>query len=184
MPATLEREIKLRFDSVDAARDAVLTIGATPLRARRLQDDSLLDTDEGTLRRRRCALRVRVESGRSLITFKGPVHPSTVTLREELETFVGDGPLLLRILNDLGYHVWFRYEKYREEFSLGNVIVAVDETPVGAFVEIEGCDGGIAAAAESLGRGPADYLFDSYRALFARYCEEHGQPGTDMLFRD
>jgi adenylate cyclase class 2 len=123
-----------------------------------------------------------VESGRSLVTFKGPVHPSTMKLREELETPVGDGPLLLRILDELGYHVWFRYEKYREEFSLGNVIVAIDETPVGTFVEIEGCQGGIAAAAESLGRGPADYLLDSYRALFARYCAEHGRAGTDMLF--
>jgi hypothetical protein len=54
MSATLEREIKLRFKSAAAARDAVLTIGATPLRGRRLQEDSLLDTDEGTLRKRRC----------------------------------------------------------------------------------------------------------------------------------
>jgi adenylate cyclase class 2 len=182
MSATLEREIKLRFQSADAARDAVLAIGATPLRARRLQEDSLLDTDEGTLRNRRCALRIRVESGRSLVTFKGPVHPSMMKLREELETFVGDGPLLLRILDELGYHVWFRYEKYREEFSLGNVIVAIDETPVGTFVEIEGCEGGIAAAAESLGCRPADYLLDSYRSLFTRHCAEHGRAGTHMLF--
>jgi adenylate cyclase class 2 len=182
MSATLEREVKLRFDSAETARAAILGIGATPLHARRLQEDSLLDTDGGLLRERRCALRVRVESGRSFVTFKGPVQPSTMKLREELETFVGDGPLLLRILEALGFRVWFRYQKYREEFAVGNVIAAIDETPVGTFVEIEGCDHGIAAAAELLGRGPGDYLLDSYRSLFTHYCEEHGQAATDMVF--
>ena len=62
--------------------------------------------------------------------------------------------------------MWFRYQKYREEFALDDVIVAVDETPVGTFVEIEGGDAGIAEMAEALGRGPADYLLDSYRRLY------------------
>lgn len=177
-----EREIKLRFDSVDQAREAVLAAGGTPLHCRRLQEDSLLDTEDESLRRRRCVLRIRVENGKSRITFKGPVQPSTMKLRDEFETLVGDGVLLLRIFEELGFHVWFRYEKYREEFSLGNVIVAIDETPVGTFVEIEGCEGGIAAAAESLGCGPADYLLDSYRSLFTRHCADHGHAGTHMLF--
>ena len=58
-----EREIKLRFDSVDQAREAVLAAGGTPLHCRRLQEDSLLDTEDESLRRRRCVLRIRVENG-------------------------------------------------------------------------------------------------------------------------
>jgi adenylate cyclase class 2 len=103
-------------------------------------------------------------------------------MREELETVVGDGPMLLQILEALGFHVWFRYEKYREEFALDDVIVAIDETPVGTFVEIEGSDRGIGTTAEALGRGPSDYLLDSYRNLFADYCEQQGVAVTDMLF--
>ena len=61
MAAILEREIKLRFPYVDAARAAVLAAGATPLRGRRLQEDALLDTSGDLLRTRRCVLRVRVE---------------------------------------------------------------------------------------------------------------------------
>ena len=184
MAATLEREIKLRFESPGVARAAVLAAGATPVRARRLQEDCLLDTADDLLRRRRSVLRVRMESGKSLLTFKGPVQPTIMKLRQELETVVGDGPLLVRILEELGFRVWFRYQKYREEFALDDVIVAVDETPVGVFVEIEGGDLGIAATARALGRGPADYLLDSYRGLFVRHCEQRGVPSTDMLFDD
>ena len=182
MTPTLEREIKLRFDTVDQAREAVLAAGATPLLGRRLQEDSLLDTDDESLRRRRCVLRVRVENGKSRITFKGPVQPSLMKLRQELETVVGDGVVLLDILEELGLHVWFRYEKYREEFSHEDVTVAVDETPVGVFVEIEGTENGIMTMADALGRSPADFVLDSYRGLFLKHRDELGLSGTDMVF--
>jgi adenylate cyclase class 2 len=182
MTATIEREIKLRFDSVDAARAAVLGAGATPLRCRRLQEDSLLDTDDESLRRHGSVLRVRVESGKSVVTFKGPLQPSEMKLRDELETLVGDGETLLGIFEAIGFHVWFRYEKFREEFALDDVIVAVDETPVGIFIEIEGGDRGIHDMAEALGRGPADYMLDSYRRIYVNECAARGVRPADMLF--
>jgi len=180
----IEREIKLRFGEPAEARAAVLAAGATPLRGRRLQEDCLLDTADEILRRRRCVLRVRMECSKSFVTFKGPVQPSAMKVREELETMVSDGELLLRVLKELGFHVWFRYQKYREEYTCGDVIVAVDETPVGTFVEIEGCESGITSMARALSRTPADYLTDSYRNLYMRHCQEHGLPDTDMLFEE
>jgi adenylate cyclase class 2 len=182
MSAILEREVKLRFESAEAARAAVMATGATPVRGRRLQEDCLLDTSAESLRQRRAALRVRMDGGRSLLTFKGPVQPALVKVREELETIVGDGHLLLRILEELGFHVWFRYQKYREEFAIDDCIVAVDETPVGVFVEIEGGERGIAEVAQALGCAPGDYLLESYRGLFVQHCEQRGMPATDMLF--
>jgi adenylate cyclase class 2 len=182
MSAILEREVKLRFETAEAARAAVIATGATPVHGRRLQEDCLLDTSAESLRQRRAALRVRMDGGRSLLTFKGPVQPALVKVREELETIVGDGHLLLRVLEELGFHVWFRYQKYREEFAIDDCIVAVDETPVGVFVEIEGGERGIAEVAQALGFKPADYLLESYRGLFVQYCEQRGMPATDMLF--
>jgi len=178
----VEREIKLRFDTAEAARAAVLAMGATPLRGRRLQEDSLLDTEDEALRRSRSVLRVRMEPGHSVITFKGPVQPSVFKLREELETLVSDGPLLLVLLERLGFRVWFRYEKFREEFTFEDVIIAVDETPVGVYVEIEGDERGIGITAAALGRAPGDYLLDSYRGLFAARCLEQGVTLRAMLF--
>ena len=185
MSATsVEREIKLRFDSADEARAAVLAAGCTPLLGRRLQEDALLDTDDEELRRRRCVLRVRVENGKSRVTFKGPVQPSIMKVRDEQETLVGDGEVLLTIFAELGLHIWFRYEKYREEFSHEDVIVAIDETPVGVFVEVEGGEQGIEAMAAALGRSSADYIVDSYRSLFLQHRDALGLTVSDMVFDD
>ena len=178
----LEREIKLRFESAQEARERVVAIGATPLRGRRLQEDCLLDAADDRLYRRRCVLRVRNECGKSLLTFKGPVQAGVMKIREEHETIVSDGDTLLTILHELGLRVWFRYEKYREEFSAEDVVIAIDETPVGTFVEIEGGEDHINRTAAALGKGPADYITDSYRTLFVRYCNEHGLDESDMIF--
>ncbi|MGE3840484.1 MAG: class IV adenylate cyclase [Vicinamibacterales bacterium] len=180
--ATLEREIKLRFGSPEEARAAVVAVGATPLRGRRLQEDCLLDTADERLRAQRCVLRIRMECGKNRVTWKGPVQPSVVKVREELETPIGDGDILLRLFAELGFTPWFRYQKYREEFAHEDVVIAVDETPVGTFVELEGSEAGIASLASRLGRTTSDYVLDSYRTLFVAWQQRHGRAGTDMVF--
>jgi len=182
VPTKLEREIKLPFESPETARQAVTSAGASPFRARRLQHDCLLDTADKRLTSRGSALRVRRDEGRTILTFKGPPETSTMKLREEIETDGGEADLLLSILERLGFRVWFRYEKYREEYRKRDVIIAVDETPIGTFVEIEGGEAEVAAAARAMGRGPEAYVLESYRELFAQRCEAHGVPATDMLF--
>jgi len=116
------------------------------------------------------------------VTFKGPMQASRMKLRQEIETTVADLPALLRLLEELGFRAWFRYEKYREEFQLPDTIVAVDETPIGTFVELEGTEAGIDAAARALGRNGDDYVVDSYRTLFEQDCRQRGVPATDMVF--
>src|SRR4051812_6376856 len=178
----IEREVKLRFASPEEARAAILAAGAAPLRSRRLQEDALLDTEDESLRRRRCVLRIRSESGKSLLTFKGPVLPGSMKIRDEYETVVSDGEVLQHVLEELGLHVWFRYEKYREEYAAEDVTIALDETPVGTFVEIEGGEEGILAMTAALGRTPTDFVLDSYRGLFIKHREEYGLTGTNMIF--
>jgi len=180
----IEREIKLQFDNPAEARAAILAAGAAPLKCRRLQEDALFDTGDESLRRRGCALRVRSESGRSLLTFKGPVQNGRMKAREEHETVVSDGDVLIRVLESLGMHVWFRYQKFREEFAAEDATIALDETPIGTFVEIEGGERAIEQMARAMGRNASDYLVDSYRALFLRRREQFGLTGADMMFAD
>ena len=178
----LEREIKLRFDSAEEARAKILALGAAPLLGRRLQEDCLFDTEDERLRRQRSTLRVRCEGGKSLLTYKGPAIPGLVKIREEYETVVADGAVLQTILEELGLHCWFRYEKYREEFTNDDVMIAVDETPVGVFVEIEGGEDAIHETARALGRTPSDYITDSYRFLYLQHRDANGLVGHDMVF--
>jgi adenylate cyclase class 2 len=182
MTLMLERAVKLRFDTPEQAREAILAAGAAPLRCRRLQEDCLLDTEDEMLRRRRCVLRIRTESGKSLMTYKGPVQPSRLKRRDEQETIIGNGEVMIRVFEELGLHVWFRYEKYREEYAAADVTIALDETPIGTFVEIEGGEHGILTMAQALGRSPADFVLDSYRGLFVKYRDEFGFPCSDMIF--
>ena len=179
---SVEREIKLRFDSAAAAREALRELGAQPLRERRLQDDVLLDSDDMRLRRAGCALRVRRDGDRAAITWKGPVIPGPMKTREEIETPVGHAEDARRILASLGFVPRFRYQKFREELSLEGLIVAIDETPIGTFVELEGDEGAIAAVASRLGRGPGDYVLASYRSLFLESRQGRGGPNVDMVF--
>lgn len=179
---TFEREVKLAFASADAARAAVGTLGLTRLAGRRLQDDRLLDTRDQRLRAERSALRVRSEQGTSRITFKGPVQPATMKLREEIETSVGDPETMLRLLAALGFHPWFRYQKFREEYGNADVVVAIDETPIGTFLEVEGTETGIEAVVQALGLTRADYIVESYYSLFDAWRRSTGSAARDMVF--
>jgi adenylate cyclase class 2 len=160
----------------------VLASGATLLHARRLQHDVLLDSTEGTLRLRGCALRLRSDGGQVILTFKGAVQPGQMKVREEHQTAVADPAAIEAVLEGLGFHPWFRYEKYREEYTAPGVIIAIDETPVGTYVEIEGEEAAIVATAHALGRTEDDFIRRSYRTLFVEGGEAAGLSGPDMVF--
>ncbi len=184
MSIPIEREIRLRFESLDTARIAVHKVGATALRSRRLQDDRLVDWADGRLRESRCVLRIRKEDGAVTLTFKGPPKLAVMKVREELETVVDEAEVLLTILDRLGLRVWFRYQKFREEYELPGLILAIDETPIGMFVELEGEEHAIEETAHSMGRTPVDYVLESYRGLFVKDRKARGLPITDMIFED
>ena len=178
----LEREVKIKFPDPDRARAALAKIGAVPLRPRRLQDDTLFDTADGVLRAKRAVVRLRREPDRAFVTFKGPVQPGTMKIREEQETEVGDAEVLRRVLRELGLHSWFRYQKFREEFQAPGVVIALDETPVGTYLELEGSEEGILTVADALGCSPADFILNSYRGLFTAFAQTHHITARDMLF--
>lgn len=177
----VEREIKLEYPSIEAARAAIGALGLAVRRPRRLQDDALYDTPDRSLRARGCALRLRLDDGRAIVTFKGTPVPGVMKVRPEFETSTGDAAMTRAIFEGLGYEVAFRYQKYREELGDEQCVVAIDETPVGVFVELEGEEARITALAEVLGIGPDRYITASYARLHAERRESLGL-GPHMLF--
>jgi adenylate cyclase class IV len=90
--------------------------------------------------------------------------------------------VLMKVFEALALRVWFRSQKYREEFSSADLTITIDETPVGTFVELEGGEDAILTMAGALGRTPADFILDSYYRLFQQRRAQFGLAGDHMIF--
>ena len=88
------------------------------------------------------------------------------------------------MLERLGYAAKFRYEKRREEFRWKGCLVALDETPIGSFVEIEGEGEAIGEALSALGLRAEDAARNSYAGLYRAAREKDRRLPPDMLFPD
>ncbi len=166
-PSPREIEVKLRLEDVAAVRAALRGLGARLTRERHFEDNVLFDDAAGSLRSQGSLLRLRRVGSAGLLTFKGPREIiAGLKSREERETGVADPDVLHVILARLGFQPVFRYQKYRESWSHRGQAIEVDETPIGAFLEIEGDREGIGAVAAELGYRPQDYVGESYVGLF------------------
>lgn len=178
MPGPTETEVKVRLASPQEIRRRLESLGAVLVRERHLEDNALFDDASGSLRASGSVLRLRETPHGGYLTFKGPRETvGGIKTREERETAVAAAPEVRAILRHLGYHAVFRYQKYRESWVHRGQEIEIDETPIGAFLEIEGDEGGIAAVAAELGFAPSDYLAESYVGLY----QAAGGTG-DMVF--
>jgi adenylate cyclase, class 2 len=186
----VETEIKIRLSEVTEFRSRLELLGPVLHSERHFEDNFVLDYTDGRLRGQSCLLRVRKTKGKESVTFKGPPLPSRLfKRREELESEVGNADILLQIFEHMGLRVWFRYQKYREEYQIavaeglaGKLHLALDSTPIGNFAELEGTEEGIRTVAAALGFSESQFLRDSYYSLFAQYCGERGQDTGHMVF--
>lgn len=173
-----ETEVKLRLESPGAMRERLARLGARLARARHFEDNVLYDDPAGSLAGAGAVLRLRRTPHASTLTFKGPRElRGGIKTREERESLVESAEAVDAILEHLGYRPVFRYQKYRESWSYRGQQVEVDETPIGAFLEIEGDAAGIAAVASELGYAASDFLAESYVGLFRK-----GGGRADMVF--
>ena len=85
------------------------------------------------------ALRLRLEDGSAILTYKGPKRPSPVgKAREEISVAVSSGEEFEEILNYLGFFPVAEVRKRREEFEWKGAEICLDEVEgLGQFAEIE-----------------------------------------------
>jgi adenylate cyclase class 2 len=137
---------------------------------------------------------------RVVLTFKQPMVQTPVAelerasygsykIRDEIELEVTDPGNLTRIFEGLGMSGWFRYEKYRTTFRLpdskawaNGLLIELDETPIGTFVELEGPGPAIDRAAEELGFTRHDYVLKNYLRLYMEDCRRKGEEPRHMVF--
>lgn len=159
-----EIEVKFYLAEPEQFRQRVIDSGAELVQPRVFEQNLRFDTPEMSLRAQAQVLRLRADQAAHL-TFKGPGQVREGVLeRQEIEFEVSDFGAAKRLLEALGYRVYTNYEKYRETYRLGGVLVALDAMPFGFFTELEGPSAeSIRAAADQLGldwnaRVPTSYL--------------------------
>jgi adenylate cyclase class 2 len=158
-----EIEVKIRIDDPKALREKILGLGAAVARDRHQETNILYDFDPPVLHPARRALRLRRAGRRATVTFKGePRKSRSFKVREELETQVHDPKALAGIFRALGLKESFRYVKHRTVLRTSRLTIAIDETPVGNYIELEGERHEIVRFARALGFRRADFITRSY----------------------
>jgi adenylate cyclase class 2 len=181
-----EQEIKLPVADLEEARLKLAGTGAIENEPRHFEDNYLLDTSEQTLRKTKTALRVRMVADKGILTFKGqPDTSAGIKSREEIECELTEPDNLLKIFSRLGFAPVFRYQKYRTVYGIQGVPlqICLDETPIGNYFELEGEPEQIHEYARRLGYRPADYVTQSYAALYFEWAAEKKVQPSEMVFR-
>ena len=75
-----------------------------------------------------------------------------------------------------------RDSKFRTSFRLPNLHLDLDETPLGAFLELEGAAKAIDRVSRALGYSTHDYLRSSYWDVYAAACRRLGRLPRNMVF--
>lgn len=190
-----EIEIKLRVNDVPSAIRKLVALGGSP-RGRVLERNALFDTRELFFMRTGRLLRLRTEIPASsnlvragkrsaLATFKAPApmnRRSRYKEKLESEIPISNPERWAAQLRALGFQRGFRYEKYRSSFRLPGVHACLDETPIGAFLELEGSPAAIDRAARRLGYPPRAYIRATYWDLYAADCARRGIAPRNLLF--
>lgn len=180
---SVETEIKVKIGDPEGFCRRLDSMNAGKVSSRHFEDNHLLDFPDSRLGSRRCLLRVRLAGDQSVLTFKGPPLPKGIfKIREEIEVGLEDSAAALQIFLQIGMQVSFRYQKYRREYLLDEVHVAVDETPIGNYAEFEGTQDAIRNLALRMGIPESEFLRLSYYSLYMEYCDKSDKAAEFMTF--
>ena len=181
------RETEVKFHVTDRAAFELrlLSLGAR-CEGRERERNVLFDDVSGTLRQRGCALRLRTTEKGALLTYKGRASfVRGVKSRLELESGVAEPDRIAGLLVELGFAPRFTYDKRRTTWrftSPERPVVAVDETPLGLFAELEGEDKAVRTLAEELEVPEDSFIPESYVGLWAKAREKDPSLSPDMVF--
>ena len=182
MTPQLERELKFSGVDHEALRQRLESLEAELHGAQAFEDNWLFDRG-GELAAKGSLLRLRRDRQGARITFKGPArYEGAVKIRTEEETEIGDAESFRRILEAMGWEAVRRYQKYREEWRLGSIVISLDRTPIGSFAEVEG--DGCETVARRLGLDGEQVERRNYLELYEDYLKNHPDAPADMIFRD
>jgi adenylate cyclase class 2 len=190
MGQTYEIELKFLVQDLGRLRSRLLALGAVQRRHPGRERNLLFDDNSHSIARRGGILRLRKDATGVSLTLKMPVsgavqeEQAAAKVRQEFQTREEDFEAMRTILENLGYRVWSGYEKLREEYLLGDVVVSLDEMPFGRFAELEGPLEDIQRLARTLGLDLSKRIVRGYISLFMEAKEKIGFEDSYLGFEE
>ena len=181
----LEREIKFYIEDLKQIAERLRLCGADLGRPRILERNLRLDTKDNELARAGRLLRIRTDDKVS-VTYKADARvEGGVIARTEIEFAADDDRMVRKLFEALGYRVTVTYEKYRSRYTLGDVVVVLDELPFGDFVEIEAPNNTlIEGVSQMLGLDFSKGMAINYLGLFDIYKSNREVEFKDLTFKN
>ncbi len=178
----LEVEVKFHLSRPSDMRQRLDAIGAT-VQDKVFETNVRFEDQDCSLIKKSQLLRLRQDKTCRL-TFKCPSreNDSECKIYQELEVGVSDLETMTAILNALGYQGVQVYEKWRQTFKWGNVVICMDTMPYGDFLEIEGPQTSIQAAAKALDLSWGKRILGNYLAIFEILRKRNHLPFNDVTF--
>ncbi|MBX3061486.1 MAG: class IV adenylate cyclase [Anaerolineae bacterium] len=163
----VETEVKIYVETLRITEQRLILAGAALTAPRVYERNIRYDDSINSLTSAARVLRLRQDT-RTRLTLKEPATSTenNILSRPELEVEVSDFDTMHTILEHLGFHEAWIYEKHRTTYVLNDCEIVLDEMPYGKFVEIEGDPKKIEALVELLGLSDSPRILASYSAIF------------------
>jgi adenylate cyclase, class 2 len=147
---SVETEVKFYLFDIKSLHERILKLGAES-QGRFFERNLRFDDARQSLKQKRSLLRLRQDKT-SILTLKSTPadDQGKFKIMTELEVEVSDFDTMHHILEALGFHPEQIYEKWRETFEWNQTKLCLDSMPFGDFIEIEGPEAKIEAAAGRL----------------------------------
>ncbi len=133
----IEIEAKAQVKDPKQMEERIAVLGATPIGMEN-QVDTYYNAAHRDFGQSDEALRIRVQDGKSFLTYKGPKLDRVSKTRKEFQVEINDAESMRNILASLGFFPVATVTKKRKNYRLGDFFVSIDEVGnLGNFIEIE-----------------------------------------------
>jgi len=183
--SSIEVEVKIRIHDRAALGTRLEDLGARLLHPREFEDNLLYDFPDRRLTERGSILRIRILDRAAILTFKSPGGVSLgAKVRHEIESALpaSEADSLTAIIRAIGLVPVFRYQKYRTTWEVPGLLITLDETPIGDYMELEGEQPLIVSVAARLGYQPDAFITSSYRELHLASPASQSESADQMVF--
>ncbi|MCX9080940.1 MAG: class IV adenylate cyclase [Candidatus Methanoperedens sp.] len=133
----IEIEVKAFVEDPKKMERSIIELGATPIGIES-QADTYYNAPYRDFGKTDEALRIRVQDGESMLTYKGPKMDFISKTRKEVQTKILDTESMGNILSSLGFFPVATVSKKRKNFRIGDFTISLDEVRnLGNFIEVE-----------------------------------------------